>query len=1085
MALAHEMKAAMNRKSLVGVLPFFVAAAIISSIMAETPVSHWDFDGNLNDSEGRVKDGLSAMQGTVRYVTSKELPGVEGKAVALGVEKGDARYLRADPSTDVQLGAAYTIEAWIHPTQLAAWNRLALHWGKEYSYHFAIHKGLLSLYHGQADGTLAFAEGGVIQPGCWQHVAGVARRNDKEPSNSRLEVYLNGKLTGSAPYDGTIQTLKNEGFGVGDAANGSGKAIRFRGYIDDQSIWDGALSADAIATQYAKRSALLARITPVAKPVAQSTLGQVIDWKKLGVEEIVFVERHPGRDKQGHYYANFGYSCTEPGYWLHGADGGRLCRLNPVTRELNVILEDRGGSIRDPQVHYDARKILFSYRKGGTHHYNLYEINADGSELRQITDGPWDDVEPTYLPDGGIIFSSTRCKRYILCWVAPTAVLHRCDADGRNIRMLSSNTVTENTPSVLPDGRILYTRWEYVNRDPVVFHHLWTMNPDGSNQKVYFGNMHRGGVFIDAKPIPGTDQVVLINSPGHGRNEHEGHLATVSDRNGPDDRSSMKNIANGYRDPYPLTQDMFLAAKGNQIQLVNAEGKSRVVYNGTMMLHEPSVLKTRQRERIRPSLLDLSTDTATLVVSDVYVGRNMEGVKRGTIKKLLVLEDLPKPANFHGGGSQPLGHGVTSTLKRHLGTVPVEADGSAHFEVPAMRSIYLALLDENNRSVKQMRSFVTLQPGEITSCIGCHEPRTQAPPAGGRPTLQALNRKPSRIEPFQNIPDVLDFPRDVQPILDKHCVKCHNPEERKGNVVLSGDRGPVFSHSYYELYFQWQIKDTRGSPADRSGRQLGNDAPYAAYSSASALMDKIDGSHHDVTISDHERTIIRLWIDVSAQYPGTAAAIGTGQIGGMWDSNRPIREMADGWPSALASVDAFNRRCVSCHEGNLPKYVTDKVRSLNFGDMLSWERPLSRYSRHRIYNLTNPEKSLAVMAPLAKEAGGYAEGEAVTVVVRENRKEAPGPVKHPVVFKNASDADYQAILAHINAAAERLDEIKRFDMPGFKPNKHYVREMKRYGILPGDFDLKTDEIDVYETDREYWASFWHRCGEKKAERKEF
>jgi len=1056
---------------------FIICALLASSTMAAEPVSHWDFDGNLNDSAGFSKDNLSTQHGTARYVTEKELPGVEGKAVALGVEKTDAPFLKADRSADIHLGPAYTIEAWIYPTAISTWNRMVLNWGNaKYAYHFAIHNGLLSLYHGQSDGSLAFAEGGIVRPDRWHHVAGVARLNRKDPANSRLEVYVNGKLTGSANYDGTIQALENEGLGIGDSANGTGTAIRFQGYIDEQTIWNDALSAAEIAQHCATRSGLLA-----AQPAVTSTggivLGQNIDWKKLGVEEIVFAERHPGRDKQRHYYANFGYSCVDPDYWLHGADGGRLCKLNPATGKLTIILEDTKGAVRDPQVHYDAKKILFSYRKGSTHHYHLYEINIDGSGLKQLTDGPWDDVEPTYLPDGGIIFASTRCKRYILCWIAQAATLHRCDANGNDIRMLSSNTVTENTPAVLPDGSILYTRWEYVNRDPVVFHHLWTMNPDGSNQKIYYGNMHPGGVFIDAKPIPDTDSVVFINSPGHGRNEHEGHLAIVSDRNGPDDKTALKNIANGYRDPYPIAQGTFLAARGNQLCVVDSIGKRQTVYDGAMMVHEPSVLRKRTRERVRPSLLDLDRQTGTLVLNDVYIGRNMAGIKRGSIKKLLVLEDLPKPANFHGGGSQPLGHGVTSTLKRILGTVPVEADGSAHFEVPAMRSIYLALLDENDRSVKQMRSFMTLQPGEVTSCIGCHEPRTQTPPTGGRPTLLALNRRPSEIKPFENIPDVLDFPRDVQPILDKHCVGCHNPEQRKGNVVLTGDRGPVFSHSYYELFFQWQIKDTKRAPADRSGRQLGNDAPYMAYSSASPLMNKIDGSHHDVTLSSHEKTIVRLWIDVSAQYPGTVSAIGTGQIGGCWDANKYVREMAQKWPSTKPAIDAVNRRCVSCHGKTLPKHVTDTVASLSYADMLSWDRPLGRYSRHRIFNLTNPDTSLMLMAPLAKDAGGYAKGEAKKTVVNENRREAPKPVKHPVIFNDSSDPDYNLILAHITAAGERLNEIKRFDMPGFKPNGHYVREMKRYGILPKDFVLERDAINVYETDQKYWASFWQKVTE--------
>jgi hypothetical protein len=433
-----------------------------------------------------------------------------------------------------------------------------------------------------------------------------------------------------------------------------------------------------------------------------------------GCEEIVFAERGAGRDPGGHYYANFGYASVDPDLWIHGADGGRLLKLNVRTGELVPLLDDPGGAVRDPVVHYDGGKILFSYRKAGSSHYHLYEIDADGSKLRQLTDGPFDDIEPAYLPDGDIVFCSSRCNRWIGCFFTQTAVLYRCGPDGDDLRMLSSGAFTENTPAVLPDGRVLYTRWEYVNRDPVSFHHLWTVFPDGSGQTVFYGNMHAGGVFIDARPIPDSEELVLINSPGHGRNEHAGYVALLSGKQGPDDQRALRNITGSadFRDPYPLSADRFLVARGNQLLLMDRQGAGQVIYTGEQMVHEPRALRPRRREVLVPPRSDRQQAKATLLLADVYTGRNMEGVAPGTIERLLVLEDLPKPVNFHGGGSQPIGHGVTSTLKRILGTVPVEPDGSAHFEVPAMRSIYFAALDASGRSVKQMRSFVTLQPGE-------------------------------------------------------------------------------------------------------------------------------------------------------------------------------------------------------------------------------------------------------------------------------------------------------------------------------------------------------------------------------------
>ncbi len=806
--------------------------------------------------------------------------------------------------------------------------------------------------------------------------------------------------------------------------------------------------------------------------------------RDFDVEEIVFAERGFGRDISGHYYANFGYSCDDPTVWFHAEDGTKLTRLNVRTGKTIDLVDDPGGSIRDPQVHYDAEIILFSYRKGGTHRYHLYEINVDGTGLRQITDGPYDDVEATYLPDGDIVFCSTRCNRWIGCWLAETAILYRCDRNGKNMRMLSSGSFTENTPAVLGDGRILYTRWEYVNRDPVSFHHLWTMNPDGTGQMVYYGNMRPGGVFIDAKPIPGTNRIVLTNTPGHGRNEHVGYVALATGRHGPNARAAMQNISktSAYRDPYPLSADAILAVSGNKdIVLMNGRGETQLLYQGQgRPLHEPRPVVRRPREQVPSPRVDLTMNSATVFLSDVYTGRKMAGLRRGAIKKLLVMEDLPKPANFHGGGSQPIGHGVTSTIKRILGTVPVEPDGSACFEIPPMRSVYFALLDEQGESIKQMRSFVTLQPGEKLSCVGCHEPREQTP--GRRPGTgqMAMGRDPSIIEPIAGVPEIIDFPRDVQPILDRHCVRCHNPDKPDGSVVLSGDRGPVFSLSYYSLYLHWQIKDTTGDPRHGSGRQPGNNEPYSTYSSASPLVDMLEPSHYDVKLTPREKRLVRLWIDVGATYPGTYAAYGSGQIGGCWRNNEPTREMADRWPSTVAAVEAVTRRCSACHpREHVPYHVPGRTNTNSWGDLLSWTRPLSRYSRHRVFNLTRPEKSLFLMAALSKRAGGYADGRPVADVkdpkpVAEDRSRPPQAIRHPIVFNDTDDPDYRLILVHLQAARARLDEIKRFDMPGFKPNKHYVREMKRYGVLPESFDLAKDPIDVYAADRAYWKSFWHR-----------
>jgi hypothetical protein len=988
----------------------------------------------------------------------------------------------APASDDTRRRADYTIEAWIQPTQIGTWNRLVLRWGPapHYAYHLAIHQGAASLYHNQAGGAYLFAEGGSLEVGRWHHVAAVARRNPAEPARSTLTAYLDGRAVGTATFDGTIRAVADEPLGIGDAAGAPSRECRFRGYIDDLAIWNRALSSSEIAQHFARRAETLKGLETARHRAEADCLAETFArLKPFGFEEIVFAQRFPGRDPAGHYYANFGYICTDPDRWLHGADGGKLLKLNLRTGQLTALVDDPQGAVRDPRVDYDAWRILFSYRKGGSHNYNLYEIGVDGSGLRQITSGAWDDVEPAWLPDGGMIFCSTRSKRYIGCWFAPSATLFRCDRNGGNLRMISSGGFSENTPAVLPDGRVLYTRWEYVNRDPVSFHHLWTVNADGAGQMVYYGNMHLGGVFIDAKPVPGGQGVVLIHSPGHGINEHTGWVAKLHTKLGPDARSALTHVSKtaDFRDAYPLSDDAILAARGSQIVLMDSRGDFETVFRSAGPdLHEPAPIIKRALEPTAPSRADPASANATLILSDVYSGRNMAGVRRGSIKKLLVLEDLPKPANFHGGGSQPIGHGVTSTLKRIVGTVPVEADGSAHFEVPAMRSLYFAALDENDLSVKQMRSFVTLQPGETAACVGCHDSRTQTPHSAAGPALAAVARPASPIEPIDGVAPVMDFPRDVQPVLDRHCAKCHQPSRRDGGVILTGDHGPVYSLSYYELLLFWQVKDTGGDPRHGTGRQPGNDRPYTTYSSASALLKKCDPSHYEVHMPPQDKKTIRLWIDSGAAYAGTYAAYGTGQVGGCWNNNEPIRVMADAWPSTDPARDAVERRCGACHGRMLPRHVTDPIPLDPWGDMLAWERPLSRFSRHRIFNLTHPETSLVLLAPMARSAGGYAEGDlpppSQHTPVAEKRDRPPQPYVHPIVFSGTADPDYRKILVHVRAAAAKLEEIRRFDMAGFKPNEHYVRELKRFGVLPASFDLARDPINPYAADEAYWRSFW-------------
>jgi len=776
--------------------------------------------------------------------------------------------------------------------------------------------------------------------------------------------------------------------------------------------------------------------------------------RSFGVNEVIFAVRQPGKDN--HWYANFSYRSYSPRGRLYG-DGGRLAALDLASGAVRVLLDDPKGGVRDPQVHYDGRKIIFSYRSGGQPFYHLYEIQADGSGLKQLTDGPYDDIEPAYLPDGGIVFCSSRCNRMVNCWTTRVAVIYRCDGDGSNVRALSANIEHDNTPWVLPDGRVLYMRWEYVDRLHTAYHHLWTMNPDGTEQMVYFGNLHGGTVMLDAKPIPGTRNVVASFSPGHGRREHAGHVTIVDPSNGPDDQTRARRVSSEddreahWRDPYPLSESCFLVAgPETDLRVMNGEGQTMVLYDlpqadkaKGLWIHEPRPLVPRPRESVLATTTNLARPTGRVYLQDAYTGRNMKGIQRGEIKKLLVLETLPKPVNF-SGKQVPLSIGGTFTLERILGTVPVEEDGSAYFEVPALRSVFFVALDENDLSVKRMHSFMTVQPGESVSCVGCHEHRVQTLGAA-RPGL-AMGRKPSRIEPIAGVPDVFDFPRDIQPILDRHCVACHDYAKtpsggpRAGGVILAGDRGPTYSHAYVTLTRRGLFSDGHNGSGNRPPRTIG--------SSASRLLRLADGTHYGAKPSAAETAMLRLWIESGAAYPGTYAALGSGMVGvsvepAAW-TRRGTRYLPSGPLYKGMSVEPapWTRRCAECHTA-----------------------AEEHIDRELAFSLTRPEQSLALLAPLAPAAGGYG-------LCR--RLDADGkPTGQPAaVFANTADEDYQAILKGIADAKTRLDLVKRFDMPGFRPNEHYLREMKVYGILPADWK-DGDPIDPYQVDRLYWQSQWY------------
>lgn len=785
------------------------------------------------------------------------------------------------------------------------------------------------------------------------------------------------------------------------------------------------------------------------------------------IEDIIFVQR--GGYEDPHWYANIAYFCdneNDPAY----TTGAQLCKFNLKTGKITVLLETETGCIRDPKVHYDAEKIIFAWRKDGLQNYNLYEIDIDGTNIRQITSGPYDDYEPEYLPDGGIVFVSTRAKRWVGCWITQVGTIHRCDGDGSNIQMLSCNIEHDNTPSVLPNGQILYMRWEYVDRSQVEFHHLWTMNPDGTNQDIYYGNGFSWGVFLSCRSIPNDDRVMGIYSPGHGRNDHYGHLSFFSKKYGPDDPRGLEHIQfpwgkGNLGDPWPLSSETILAAELNKSKKVHV---ARLVYvtknkkddkytphaiyeikdnTKKWITQSPRPILKRARERIIAKRCDSSEPVGTHVMVDVYNSQNLKGIKRGEIKKLLIIETLPKPVNF-SGGPDTLSFLGSFNLERILGTVPVEPDGSAHFELPANRPVFYVALDENNLSCRRMQSFTCARPGETMTCIGCHNSRNHSSAnVGGARSIMALQRPPSKIEKIEGVPDVPDFVRDVQPVLDKYCISCHNTKDRKGRLSLEGDMGPTYSISYYSLAMRSQIGDGRNG--------LGNQPPRSLGSSASALLRKLEGSHHNVKASREDWLKVWAWTEAAAPFCGT--------YGGLRNQKQQNTKIGV-FTRRVGNI--LHKRCFTCHHPN------GKGSANQLVDPFDWEArrkhfdpkkvgrherlvlkddPARYFSWHVLFNATRPEKSAVLLAPLSTKAGGWG--------------------ACPNVFASKSDPDFRKISAAMAVWRSEWQKSRAFGSPTFQVNSQYIRELARFGILSKN--TRADKIDPYQADQLYWAIFHH------------
>ncbi len=612
-------------------------------------------------------------------------------------------------------------------------------------------------------------------------------------------------------------------------------------------------------------------------------------------------------------------------------------------------------------------------------------------------------------------------------------------------------------------------RWEYVDRSQSAFHHLWVMNPDGTQQQALFGNMHPRNLYIDAKPIPGTKEIVFSSQDGHGGGEHRGAVATYKIDQGPDVQTDMKIWSlSDYEDPFPvIDENWFIAARDKNIVLMSRDGALEILYSTAgISAREPRPIMPSKRPPVIADRTDWTQKTGRLMLSDVHIGRKMANVKKGEIKQLLVMETVPKPVNWGGGvlDMTSVSYAGSFTLERVLGTVPVEPDGSANFEVPANQPLILAAIDENGSLVKRMHSFVSVMPGETLSCIGCHEDRTMVtPPMTKLPA--AYTRAPDTIKPLDGIPEIFDYNRDIQPIWDKHCVSCHNNEKPSGMVNLTRDRGITYTQSYMNLRARKEFF--------LGNNQHGNYEPRTVGDSASPLMKRLSGEHHGVKLSPLEFQKVQTWINAGGgTYTSTYSALGTGHLFPNMLHHDILKFKFD-FPEIKAGHASLAKNCATCHT---KEKEVNKIEEFEGNHML-WprfgrkQRPFApaEYIQHALYNFTDIEESRVLKIGLAKDAGGFATNPAGT---RKVERDENGVWKHPVVFKDKNEQGYKDLQAYIQAFKNFLDKNPQYDSPDFIPNEAYVREMKRFGIMPADYDPTTRTLDFGKLEKIYFDETW-------------
>ncbi|MCL1919470.1 MAG: hypothetical protein FWG50_00085 [Kiritimatiellaeota bacterium] len=743
------------------------------------------------------------------------------------------------------------------------------------------------------------------------------------------------------------------------------------------------------------------------------------------------------------------------GYGLNGTNGTMFSRrtgrgstievFDPqnVGAPPQVIFATDEGFVWDLDVSWDGTKILFTHKTAVNEPFHLWEVGVDGTGLRQVTDGRWHDFNGVYYPDGRIVFASSRVESYSYCQDFLASAIYVCEADGADIRRIDFTTLCSMKPAVMDDGSILFTRWEYQDKNIFMWQGLWTILPDGRQLQLYYGNtINVPNARYGGRPVPGTGDVLLTMAAHHFPPVAD--IALLNRAAGIEDTNALRkvtfetpySIAVGkdfmhavwgpgdqyfpfsVTDPCPLADGLFLASFGDKD--TKAFRLCACLYDGTRYTVEGAGANVFSATPLRPRPLPRTIvrtaapqqpGEGTFYVQDVYRGLEEQGVARGQVASLRIMRPLPKSQNTEGPrfyDHYPLiGYG-TYYVKEILGEVPVDASGSAYFTVPSNCELYFIALDKDGKEVQRMGSVTQITTGENASCVGCHEPRMSSPPAAAKNDPRA-GRAPDPVTPPPWGAGPVDYATLVQPVLDRHCARCHAGPTPPKFLDLSGGKTRFFSQSYETLcerklitYYYINPGPTGVFPALKTG------------SMTSKLTRILEGKHNDIDVPPADRRRIYAWIDSNVLYYPTFEMSRPYTRGGRdaWyfvPGDKRGRPQPEPWFAAFDT--AYAAACATCHGPLAPEDASD-----NWGQNII---PLNR--KHQWLNLTTPQDSRALTAHLAKDAGGYG---------------IPGTQKNSdekYLIATKDDPVYKALLDALTQGKAALEKRPRMDMPGATP----------------------------------------------------